>query len=151
MKEYFYDVELIWKSEQEGLLNSHGMPSIEAVAPKESPREKKIKWTPEHLLAASVSSSFMATFIGVAENSNLQVYSYKSQCFLKLEKVNGKFVTSEILLRPIICIETELSHPTAYKCLEDAKRSCPIKNALRISVEVHPHFEFLIKEDKVKI
>lgn len=150
MPEYFYEVDLSWISQKSGLLTSHGLPDLEVASPIESPREKKIKWTPEHLLAASVSACFMATFLDIAKNFQLDVHAYQGQCFVKLESTNDKYVLSEILLRPIIKLTNELCMLKGYKCVEDAEKASAVKNALKINIEVHPQFEFLNKGEKVK-
>ena len=150
MGAYFYEVELSWKSNKKGLLTSHGLEEIEVSSPVDTPREKENNWTPEHLLGASVSSSFMSTFLDIAANFKLEILAYHSQCFVKLERVKGKYNPREILLRPMITLADDRSMLKAYKCIEDAEGACPIRNVLKINVEVHPQFEFLNNQEKAK-
>ncbi|TAH24063.1 MAG: hypothetical protein EAZ07_10150 [Cytophagales bacterium] len=143
MDEYFYEVELYWKSGKTGVLNSHGLKEIEVLSPLKSPKEKKDKWTPEHLLAASVSACFMNTYLEIAELHELDLMVYHSQCFLKLENINGKYKATEILLRPIIKLTNSSSMLKAVQCVEEAEKISPIKNSIKMNVEVHPKFEYL--------
>ena len=150
MAVYFYEVELAWKSNQEGVLTSHGLEGIDIISPLEILGIKKSNWTPEHLLAGYISSCFMATFLELAKDLKLDILTYQSQCFVKLEMVKGKFVTKEILLRPIITLLDDKLLLKAYKCIEDAEGACPAKSILKIDIEVHPHFEYSKSETKAK-
>jgi organic hydroperoxide reductase OsmC/OhrA len=151
MEEYFYEVSLTWESEKNGLLNSHNLREIEVVNP-ESPKDIRDKWTSEHLLAASLSSSFMNVFLDIAASSKLELVSYRSECFIKLEKVGGKYITTEILLRPTIKLISDLYMSRASKLLEEAENTCPVRNTLSINISIHPKFEYLNKgkQERVK-
>lgn len=149
MKKYFYEVGLSWQSAKSGALNSHGLHEIQTDSPEGFPKEKLHKWTPEHLLAASLSSSFMSIFLSFAEANQLEVISYTSQCFVKLEKTEGKFTTTEILLQPTIKLHNELSIAKATSCMDQAENICPIRNALTFPVQIHPQFEYVTKSGKL--
>jgi len=41
--------------------------------------------------------------------------------------------------------------PKAIKLMEKADLTCPIKNALNLTVEVHPQFEFMNSEERVNV
>ena len=151
MNEYFYEVDLVWSSASSGTLKSVGLPEIEIVAPPEFPRGKKNKWTPEHMLGGAVSSCLMTTFLSLAENSKLTIHSYKSQCFVKLEKKVEKYEATEILIRPTIKLASEKEVSKAFMIMEKAEKDCPVKNTLKISTEVHPQFEYLNRGEKVKL
>ncbi|HEX8548596.1 MAG TPA: OsmC family protein [Cytophagaceae bacterium] len=149
LDEYFYEVDLSLNSSRKGLLTSHGLEKIDVLSSVESPSNNKMMWTPEHLLAASLSSCYMATYLKVAAETNLEVLAYHSQCFVKLEKRKGRFVTTEILLRPTIKLLDSTAMPRAIRCIDEAERLSPIKNGLTIPIEVHPRFEYLQKEVKI--
>jgi organic hydroperoxide reductase OsmC/OhrA len=151
MEEYFYEVDLSWKSETTGALTSHGLQEIEVFSLLKIPRQQKKCWTPEHLLAASVTSSFMTTFLHIAKTSGLGVIAYQSQCFVKLKKIKGKYIPIEILLSPVIELTNDLSLLNAYKCIDETERLCPVKNTLKINVEVHPQFKYNSKVTTAKV
>jgi organic hydroperoxide reductase OsmC/OhrA len=142
MKEYFYEVDLSWNSGKSGTLTSFGLDKIEVVFSLESLTDLKHNWAPEHLLAAFVSTCFMTAFLALAEIADLDIKAYKSQCFLKLERIDTKFITTEILLRPVIVLANNLSTMIAFKCTEEAEQVFALENILKIPVGVHPHFEF---------
>jgi organic hydroperoxide reductase OsmC/OhrA len=151
MEEYFYEVSLSLGPERNGILYSHNLPEINVVNP-ESPKDARSQWTAEHLLAASLSSSFMNVFLDLVLSSPLELISYRSECFIKLEKDKGKYITSEILLRPTVKLTSDLYMAKAYKLLEEAERTCSIRNALNINISVHPKFEYLNngKQERVR-
>ncbi len=151
MNEYFYEIELYWKSGKTGVLSTPGLPEIiEVCSPLITPKEKKEKWTPDQLIGAAVSSCFMNTYLAIAEQNKLELISYHSQCFVKLEDTDGKYVTTEILLRPIIKLTNDLSVPKAFKCIEEAEQQSPLKLALNFSVAIHPKIEYLHETKKIR-
>jgi organic hydroperoxide reductase OsmC/OhrA len=143
MEEYFYEVSLSLSPEKNGILNSHNLPEINVVNP-ESPKDAKIQWTSEHLLAAS--------FMDLVSSSRFELISYRSECFIKLEKIKGKYITTEILLRPTVKLASDLYMTKAYRLLEEAETACSIRNALNINISVHPKFEYLTngKQERVR-
>ncbi|MDB5274555.1 MAG: osmotically inducible protein OsmC [Chitinophagaceae bacterium] len=149
-KEYFYEVDLVWNSERTGTLSSLGLPEIEVVTPPEFVKGQKNKWTPEHLLAGAVASCLMTNFLAIAEGFQLDIIAYKSHCFVKLERKEGKLEATEILIRPTVTLISDKELAKAIQLIEKAERSCPIKNALQLNINVHPQFEFLNSEEKIK-
>lgn len=150
-EEYFYEVDLTHEPGRAGRISSHGLQPIDVIADVKPPRERKTVWSPEHLLAASVSDSFMSTFLDLCEKMQVNIQSYQSQCFVKLVSQKDKFVVTELLLRPIIRLDDHRSMLKAYKYIEEAESLCPVRNVLKISVEVHPQFEYIDKGSKVKV
>lgn len=142
MKEYFYEVELNRMSESTGKLSSPGLEHIQIFSSANSPKEHKNYWTAEHLLAASVSACFMNSFHETAERLKLDILAYQSQCFVKLEKRQNKFICTEILLRPLIKLQNKAAMLRAYQCVEETEKGCDFSNLLKISLEVHPQFEY---------
>jgi organic hydroperoxide reductase OsmC/OhrA len=150
MKEYYYEVDLSWKAESISTVSSHGLQEVEMINSSEFGRGKKSKWTPEHLLAASVSSSLMSSFLEEAKKSDLKIIIYKSQSFVKLETKEGKYIAVEILIRPIIKLSHEKDFSKASGLMEKAEAACPIIKNIKIKVQVHPLFDCLNKSEKIK-
>lgn len=150
IKEYFYEVDLSLNTERTGMLSSAGLPELEVATPPEFLKGKKNKWTPEHMLAGAVSSCFMTTYIAMAEKAGLDILGYKSHCFIKMEIKDSKLKASEILIRPTIKLISDHDLPRALELIENAEDACPVKNALRLNTEIHPHFEFLNRGERIK-
>lgn len=143
MKEYFYEVHLAWKEDRIGYLKSPGTSELEIISPATPVSERKKRWTPEQLLAGSLSSCFMRAFLDCAEDAGLKLAAYRSQCFIKIEKRNGKYNPVAILLQPIITLGDEQLRHTAINCLNEAESLFCMSKLLRIPVDIHPQVEYL--------
>src|SRR5690349_13974368 len=103
---YHYEVNLNWQSERKGVINAPGLhAAIEVATPPEFPKGMPGLWSPEHLLVAAVNSCFMTTFLAIAENSKLEFHLFSCSATGKLEKVDGKFMITEIKLSPVLTID----------------------------------------------
>lgn len=141
---HFYEVRLNWETGRKGLMTSPVLDTaIEVATPPEFPKGVPGVWSPEHLLVAAVDSCLMTTFLAIAENSRLEFESFESQALGKLEKVDGKFLISEILLTPRITIMREAEREKALKVLEKSEAACLISNSVRARIELRP--EIVVK------
>ena len=108
MDKHIYNVNINWTQDRKGILCSPELHnkqtdetnSLEVATPPEFDQGIPHIWTPEHLFTAAVSSCLMTTFLAIAEYSKLEFLSFKCESKGIMEKVEGKFVMSEILLFP---------------------------------------------------
>lgn len=136
---YTYQVGLDWTHGAIGTLASDGLPPLEFSAPPEFHGEPG-RWTPEHLLTASVASCFMATFFSIARFQKLQVQSFHMRAFARLEKLPGEgYRFTEFTLTPDIGVAQEDVEKT-LKVIERAEKSCFVAKSLRAAVQVEPNF-----------
>lgn len=136
---YSYEVNLQWNSETKGTLSSPIITSeIEVVTPPEFPNGIKEKWTPEHLFVAAVNSCLMSTFLVVAENSKLDFISFESNAVAKIEKVEGKFAVTEIVLKPKLVIPSTQHEDRARRILEMSEKNCAISNSIKSKISLEP-------------
>jgi len=102
---HLYEKNLKWDCLTKGTLSSPIIPhKIEVAIPPKFANGLKEKWTPEHLFVAAVNSCLMSTFLLVADNSKLKFISFDGNAIGKIEKVDGKFVVTEIVLTPTLVI-----------------------------------------------
>lgn len=86
----------------------------------------------------------MTTFLAIAENSSLDFLSFECAAKGKLELNEGKFMISEILLKPTVVIHNENHRSKATRILKKAEDACLISNSVRseitmeIEVDVQP-------------
>ena len=145
-----YEVNLNWQSNRKGVLASPILNSnIEVATPPEFPNGMAGIWSPEHLLVASVSSCLMTTFLAIAENSKLQFINYECKASGKLEKVDGKFMISEIVLSPIVTIPNEGDKEKALRILQKSEAGCLISNSVRSRIIFQP--EVKLEEFGLKV
>src|SRR6266496_421145 len=105
---HHYEVNVNWESHRKGLMSSPVLQSnIEVATPPEFAKGIPGIWSPEHLLVAAVNSCLMTTFLAIAENSKLPFIRFESNANGKLEKVDGKYMISEIVLTPVLTVNNE--------------------------------------------
>ena len=142
MDKHTYNVNVNWVQDRKGTITSPELDNennrIEIATPPEFPGGMPNIWTPEHFFTAAVSSCLMTTFLAIAEFSKLEFISFKCKSKGVLEKVNGKFVISEVLLFPELVILDESKKQRALRILEKAEKACLISNSItsKISMEI---------------
>ena len=114
------------------------MPAITVATPPEFPKGVPNTWSPEHLYVASVNICLMTTFLAIAENSKLNFISYSCSGRGKLEKVDRRFVISEIELRPKIVVPPDNSSERANRIIFKAEEHCLISNSIKTKVSIFP-------------
>ena len=141
----YYEVALQWAGGRKGLVSSPVLnESIEVATPPEFPKGIPGIWSPEHLLVAAVDSCLMTTFLAVAENSGLEFVRFESKATGKLEKIEGKYLISEIELAPRLAIKNEAQREKALKVLEKSEAACLISNSVKARILFRP--EILVGE-----
>lgn len=136
---HHYNVNIQWENNRKGLMNSPVLTStIEVATPPEFPGGMPGIWSPEHLLVAAVNSCLMTTFLAIAENSKLNFLQFESNADGKLEKVDGKYMISEIVLSPVLSILNEADRDRALRILEKSEAACLISNSIKSVIVFKP-------------
>ena len=136
---HHYEVKLNWESDRKGLMSSPVLHSnIEVATPPEFPKGMEGIWSPEHLLVAAVNSCLMTTFLAIAENFKFDFMGYESNADGKLEKVDGKYMISEIVLSPVLTILPGSDKEKALRILEKAEAACLVSNSVRSTIIFRP-------------
>lgn len=144
---HYYEVQLNWIADRKGLLSSPVLQSnIEVATPPEFPKGIPGIWSPEHLLVAAVTSCLMTTFLAIAENSKLDFISFNSNANGKLEKVDGKYMVSEIVLSPVLIIKSNADQEKAMRILEKSEAACLISNSVKSKIIFSPDIKIQDKE-----
>lgn len=134
-----YEVVLQWSEGRKGSVSSPVLNApIEVATPPEFPKGVPGIWSPEHLLVAAVDSCLMTTFLAVAENSGLEFVHFESKASGKLEKVDGKYLITEIELCPTLQIKSEAQRQKALKVLEKSEAACLISNSIKSHIVFKP-------------
>lgn len=137
-----YIVDLKWDKERVGTLRSDGSETpIEVATPPEFPGGMEGIWSPEDLFVSSVSSCFMTTFLAIAEYSNLEYDQLDVKATGTLDKVDGKFAMTKIVLEPTLVILDEELKAKAERILEKAEKACLITRSIKSEVELLPKVE----------
>lgn len=137
---HVYQTQIEWAEKRRGRLQADGLPDLMVSTPPEFKGEAGF-WTPEHLYVAAAEACLMATFIAIAENSRLQVSSYRSSARGRLEKAAGAGLCfSEVEIFPEIELEDGGSLELAERVMAKAAKGCLIANSLKAPVLVKPKF-----------
>ena len=110
------------------------MPPIKIATPPEFPKGVPNIWSPEHLFIASANICLMTTFLAIAELSKLDFVSYECEGKGKLEKIDGKFMVSEIILIPKVVIKDELLKEKTLRILDKSESNCLISNSMKTKI-----------------
>ena len=150
MESHIYNVDINWNADRKGVmcspeLNKDANSCIDVATPPEFPKGIPGIWSPEHLFTASVSSCLMTTFLAIAENSKLEFESFNCKSKGKLEKVDGRFLMTQITLEPKVVILNEKDRERAQKVLEKSEKACLISNSIKSEVLMIPSIEVLEK------
>ena len=144
MDKHTYNVNISWTQDRKGMMCSPELQKnetnetncIEVATPPEFDKGIPKIWTPEHLFTAAVSSCLMTTFLAIAEYSKLELVSFKCGSKGVLEKVDGKFVISEVLLFPEVVIKDESQRERTERILEKSEKACLISNSITSKVSM---------------
>ncbi|MCB0447559.1 MAG: OsmC family protein [Gelidibacter sp.] len=138
MEKHSYNVNISWTQDRKGMMCSPELKNttsneancIEVATPPEFDKGMPNIWSPEHLFTAAVSSCLMTTFLAIADYSKLEFVSFKCGSKGILEKVDGKFVISEVLLFPEVVITDESKRERTERILEKSEKACLISNSI---------------------
>jgi peroxiredoxin-like protein len=142
MESHFYNVDINWNADRKGVmcspeLNQQANSCIEVATPPEFPKGIPGIWSPEHLFTAAVSSCLMTTFLAIAENFKLDFQNFSCKSKGKLEKVDGKFLMTEIILEPVVTIRNIDDKDKAEKILMKSEAACLISNSVKSKIVMH--------------
>src|SRR5581483_849321 len=135
---YSYHVTTHWTLHKRGIVEAESIPrTINFAAPPEFGGEPGL-WTPEHLLLASVSSCFVSTFRAVAEASKLAFFGAEVEVDGKIEKLEGGFRFTKIVLKPRVTIHEEKDRERTGRLLEKSERACLVSRSLNCTIVLEP-------------
>ena len=142
MNEHFYDVSVTWDADRKGTMHSEVLPTtIEVATPPQFPKGIDGIWLPEHLFVAAINSCLMTTFLAIAENFKLEYKSFTSDAVGKLALIDGKYMMSEVLLKPKVVINNKEDYDKAIRVLQKSAAACLIANSVKSTIKMEPTVE----------
>ena len=137
MDKHTYNVSLKWEEGRKGIVSSPELPSkIEVATPPEFDKGIPGIWSPEHLFTASILSCFMTTFLAIAEYSKFEFKDFSCSAQGTLEKVEGKFLMTEIILKPVLVVADITQKEKAERILQKSETACLISNSIKTRVHL---------------
>lgn len=135
---HLYHTSVEWTEQRKAKLTSPGLPPVEVATPPEFPAGHEGFWSPETLYVAAAEGCLMTTFLAIAENSKLEVTSYRSEAEGKLEKTADGFRMTEITIKVRLVIPDEGKVERAQRILEKAEQHCLISKSMKTEVHLVP-------------
>lgn len=136
---HHYEVKVNWQTDRKGIMSSPVLnATIEVATPPEFAKGMPGIWSPEHLLVAAVNSCLMTTFLAIAENFKFNFIHFESNADGTLEKVDGKYMISEVLLSPVLTIAPDADKEKAIRILEKSEAACLISNSIKAKIMFKP-------------
>lgn len=136
---HHYEVKVNWQSERKGIMSSPVLNNtLEVATPPEFAKGMPGIWSPEHLLVAAVNSCLMTTFLAIAENFKFDFIHFESNANGKLEKVENKFMITEVELCPVLTISADADKEKALRILEKSEAACLISNSVKAKIIFKP-------------
>jgi len=134
-----YETNLQWNYDGTGNLTSPVLNNaVQVATPPDFPGGIAGIWSPEHLFVAAINACLMTTFLVVAKNSKLDYVSFKSNALGIVDKVDGKFLFIEIILKPTLTIPATMKINRARHILELSEKNCLISNSITTKITLQP-------------
>ena len=83
----------------------------------------------------------MTTFFAVADNSKLEYLSFECNAVGIVEKVDGKYVVTEIILKPKLVIPESQHADRAKRIIEMSEKACLISNSIKSKITLESTIE----------
>ena len=139
MENHTYTVTLKWENDRKGIMSSPELTTtIEVATPPEFDKGMPNIWSPEHFFTAAVISCFMTTFLAIAAYSKLDFISFECNAEGILEKIDGKYLMTKIILKPTLTIAELDKYEKAQRVLEKSEAACLISNSIKSEVQLQP-------------
>lgn len=123
-----YALALSWSHGRTGRLVLEHRPSID-VAPPPALEGPKDRWSPEHLLLASVAGCLMTTFLTFASREELVPRGYRTEVRGRVGRTHAGVSFTEIALTVVLDVGTGETR-RAELLLARAKDACVVTNSL---------------------
>lgn len=139
MDAHLFNVNVDWKEGRTGEMTSPELTTaLELATPPQFPNGVEGIWSPEHLFTAAVASCLMTTFLAIAENSKLEFKDFKCKSSGKLDRIDGKFLMTEVILEPTVTILNEADKEKAERVLQKSEANCLISNSVNSKITMIP-------------
>ncbi len=133
---HYYNTKVKWTEGRKGELSSSSFPQVTVATPPEFPQGVPNVWSPEHLFVASINICLMTTFLAIADNSKLEYNSFECEGTGKMERVNGKFMISEVELKPKLIIKHEKDLERAERIIDKSENACLISRSVKSTIKL---------------
>ncbi len=137
-KTYSYRTTAYWILARRGIVSGDGVPqAIEFSAPPEFGGDAEM-WSPETFFLAAVASCFISTFRAISEYSKFDSVALDVAVDGKIEKEQGGFRFTEVIVRPVLTVATDEETEKGLKLLLKSEAACLVSRSLNARVSIEP-------------
>ena len=101
-------------------------------------------WSPEHLFAASVSTSILRAFFFYVKREQLELSDISLKSTAKAEKRNEKYKVTEVIIVVTIGVESEYEKEIVERMLLKAKNAYLASETVSTKITLRPFIEILV-------
>ena len=135
---YRFTANAAWTEGRHGVVTGEARTAkLEFSAPPEFQGQAGF-WTPEHFFLAAVATCFVTTFRVIAEFSKFEVEALEVGVEGTVEKAEGGFHFSRVVLRPLLSVHLEADRERGLRLLEKTERACLVSRSLRSEIVLEP-------------
>ena len=131
---HHYRVSATAAGEGDVAIHSDNMPQLASAPPAEFGGPGN-KWSPEHLLMASVADCFILTFRAIAQASRLEWSNLEANAEGTLDRVERATRFTGITVKAALTVPAGTDEAKALRLLQKAEEACLVTNSL--SAETH--------------
>lgn len=152
-KEHHYKTQLVWTGNKgEGTKTYSGYSRNYTISIPQKPdihgssdpsfRGDKMRYNPEELLVASISSCHMLWFLHLCSVAGIIVTAYEDHATGTMhENADGSGYFTRVILHPLILINGEINAVQLQALHEEANRKCFIANSCNFPVLHEPTYQ----------
>lgn len=130
--QYYFEAQLNWQEGRKGILTAPDVKdSIKVATAPEFTGGVSDMWSPQHLFLSSLSSSFMTTYLGIAEKINLEITHYECNVIGQVALVGDHLEFTTINLFPKIYVAASENIVKANEALVKAYKHCIVANSIK--------------------
>ena len=134
-----YQVDLYWKEDQKGKISSVLFNDAIEVASDCCLKDfKHDAWSAEHLLVASLETSYMIAFFKTAKNKGIKYNSFKSSAKGSIIMTDEYSEITDIIIKPTVTILESNQINKTLKIFSLCREHCLVLNALKIRTHIFP-------------
>lgn len=136
--QYYFEVQLHWQEGHKGIMTAPDVKdTIKVATPPEFKGGVPDMWSPEHLFLSALSSSFMTTYLALADKSELSISHYECNVIGQVAVVEGHLEFQTINLFPKIYVASGDDMVKANEVLKKAYKHCIVANSIKPQLVHH--------------
>lgn len=135
---YSFRTTAYWILAKRGIVSGESVPqAIEFATPPEFGGEAEM-WSPETFFLAAVASCFISTFRSISEYSKFDSVALDVTVDGKIEKEQGGFRFTEVVVRPVLTVATDEDTDKGLKLLLKSESVCLVSRSLNSKIVLEP-------------